>query len=587
MVTTAAKRVTAATLLLKYLEAQGVRYIFGIPGGPLMPIYEAMHSQGGIRPVLAKHEEGAAFMADGYARMRRGLGACCVTAGPGCTNAVTGISTSFEDGIPVFLITAQVATGALGRGALQECADNGLGVVEMFRPITKASVMLNRADKLGETVRYLLRMALSGKPGPVHFSLPADIAREIIADEPASRFPEDLKPKYFSRESVKEASRILIRAKKPAILAGGGINLSGAYEELKHVSKRFAIPVATTFKAKGAFPEDDALSMGIFGFASSPKADAYLLSGEVDVLLAVGTGLGEDATNAWDKRLMPKDALLQIDVDPVQIGKNYPAKVGLLGDAKTVLTELSHQMEREMRWMESMPRSAEPAREFLSRHPGCVQMEKMSSEQVPLKPQRLMRDLGDALPEDAAIFCDIGDHMAWALHYLRVNQPHSVFHCLGFASMGYGISACIGAKLAAPHRPVIAVVGDAGFAMNGMEVHTACEYDIPVIWLVLNNGGHGMVYHGENILFGGDFHYSLFRRPIDICKLASSLGALSYRVSRPGELGGTLEECLRTGKPAVIEAMVDPEEVPPVGSRMKAVEQYIAQAGPLGPLSRT
>ena len=570
-------KIPAARLLLKHLEAQGVKYVFGIPGGPLTPFYSAVHEILGLRPILTKHEEGAAFMADGYARMSRRLGVCCVTAGPGCTNVVTGIATSFEDGVPVFLITAQVATGALGRGALQECGDRGMGVVDMFRPITKASMMLNRSDKMAETVRHLLRVALSGKPGPVHLNVPADLANELVLDEPVPRFSEHLKPAYFNREAVKEASGILIRARRPAILAGGGVNLSGAYEELKQFSKRFSIPVATTFKAKGAFPEDDPLSMGIFGFASSPKAEAYLLSGRVDVLLAVGTSLGEDATNGWDPRLKPKDALLQIDIDPVQIGKNYPVSVGLLGDAKTVLTEIRHQMERELRWTELPPRPTEGAREFLSRFPWCAQMEKMSSEQIPLKPQRLIRDLGDVLPENAAVFCDIGDNMSWAMHYLKVNQPHSVFHCLGFAPMGYGVSACIGAKLAAPGRPVIAVVGDAGFAMNGMEVHTACENNVPVIWLVLNNGGHGMVYHGENLLFGRKFNYSLFREPLRVTELAKSLGALSFQVTRPGELQGRIEECLKLGRPAVIEALVDPEEVPPIGARVKVMDQYIHQ----------
>lgn len=577
MLSSSTGRIPAARLLLKYLEAQGVKYVFGIPGGPLTPFYEALHGTPGILTVLTKHEEGAAFMADGYARMRRGLGACFVTSGPGCTNAATGIATAFSDGIPIFLITAQVATSAFGRGAIQESGGLGINVVEMFKTITKASLMLTRADKMGETVRHLLRVALSGKPGPVHLNVPADLANELVLDEPALPLPGFYRPSYFSRDSVRQASRILCRAQNPAILAGHGVNLSGAYEELKCLSERLDIPVATTAKAKGAFPEDHALSMGVFGFASSPKAEAYLLSGQVDVLLAVGTGLGEDATNVWDKRLKPRDALIQIDVDPAQIGKNYPAAVGLLGDAKTNLTELSHQIERDLRWMEAPPRGGENVRKFLSGHPWCVQMEKMSSEQVPLKPQRLMRDLEEALPENAAVFSGIGDNMAWALHYLKVPRPHSIFHCIGFAAMGYGTTACIGAKLAAPGRPVIAVVGDAGFAMNGMEVHTACEYNIPVIWLVLNNGGHGMVYHGENLLFGRKFNYSLFRHPLNITQLASSLGALSFRVTQPGEIQGRVEECLKRGRPAVIEAMVDPEEIPPIGARVRVMDQYINQ----------
>lgn len=563
----------AIQLLLKILEAEGVKYIFGIPGGPLMPLYEALHELGTIKPILAKHEEGAAFMADGYARVSRKLGVCSVTSGPGCTNAVTGVAVSYADGVPMMILTAQVATSALGRGAIQEGGVQGVDVTDLFKPLTKSSMMLMRADKMGETIRYLLRVAMSGRPGPVHLNIPADLAKaRVPAETVIPQFHAG--SSYFDPELVKKAVKHLLRAKNPAILVGNGINMSGAYEELKELSEKLRIPVATTVKAKGAFPEDHVLSLGVFGFAGSPRAEAYLLSGEVDVLLAVGTSLGEDATNGWDPRLNPTRALLQIDVDPHTIGNNYPVKVALMGDAGAILREIMDQIKHESQWMEPGQRSLEKIREFRAQYPWCVDEAKMDSEAVPIKPQRLMRDLNESLADDAIVFVDMGNCMSWAFHYLKMAHPHSFFHCLGFASMGHAAAACIGAKLAAPHRPVISVLGDAAFAMNGMEVHTACEYDIPIIWLVQNNGGHGMVYHGEKIQFGGRFHNSLFRNPIDICKVAEALGAQAYRITRPGELGRVMERALASNKPTVIEAMVDIEEVPPIGSRFKSLNRF-------------
>lgn len=567
-------KTTAIQLLLKYLKAEGVDYIFGIPGGPLMPLYEALHELGNIQPILTKHEEGAAFMADGYARVRRGIGVCCATSGPGSTNSVTGIAVSYADGVPVMLITAQVSTSAFGKGASQEGSSQGIDVVDIFKPMTKSSMMLTRADKMGEVTRYLLRVAKSGRPGPVHLSIPADIAKTLVPQNEKIIHQRTINNNYFDRETIKEASFYLLRAKKPAILVGNGINFAGAYKELKLLSEKLTIPVITTVKAKGAFPEDHLLSMGVFGLAGSPRAEAYLLSGEIDVLLAIGTSLGEDATNSWDERLKPKDALLQIDIDPEQMGKNYPVKVPLIGDAKTVLTELLYQIDRDQQWRDDPKQSVEEIKKFRLQHPWCIEEEKMDSDAVPIKPQRLMKDLNKVLPSDAIVFVDIGTSMCWAFHYLKIHQPYSFFHNLGFASMGHATAACVGAKLAAPNRPVIAIVGDGAFAMNGMEVHTACEYNIPVIWLVHNNGGYGMVYHGEKVQFGGKFNNSLFHTPLDVCKIGEALGAKTYRVSKPGDLCHVMSLALSEEKPTVIEANIDVEELPPIGARFKALDQF-------------
>lgn len=566
---------SAIQLLLRYLEGEGVEYIFGIPGGPLMPLYEALFDRGRIRPILAKHEEGAAFMADGYARVRGGLGVCCATTGPGATNTMTGITCAYGDSIPVLLLTAQVATGAFGKGAVQESTPHGVDLVEMFKPVTKLSSMLISSEKMPELIRLALRAALTGRRGPVHLNLPADLVkREVRTD---LRLPERYRPlsASFDREAMREASRLLIEARRPCILLGHGVVMSRAYEEVRRIAERLRIPVATSPKAKGAFPENHKLSLGVFGFAGHPRAEAYLLAQEVDVLMAVGTSLGEFSTHTWDERLRPGRALIHIDIDPREIGKNYPVGVGIVGDARAVLKELDYQIQRDLHWTDR------PEREGLldsmrGQVPRYIKGELLIAEDVPMKPQRLIHEMQRALPDDALLFVDIGNCIAWAVHYYESRRPGTFFLNLGMASMGHAVAAAIGGKLAAPDKPVVAFVGDAAFAMNGMEVHTAVDHDIPVTWVVVNNGGHGMVHHGEKIQFQGRFNSSLFHRPIDVCKVAEGLGALAFRVDTPDSFRQALKRSLDSGRPCVIDARVDPEEAPPMSLRIETLDRFFA-----------
>jgi acetolactate synthase I/II/III large subunit len=543
-----------------------------------MPLYEAIFDRSKIRPILTKHEEGAAFMADGYARVSNRLGVCCTTTGPGATNALTGIACAHRDSVPVLLLTAQVATSAFGKGAAQESSPLGIDIVDLYRAATKASVMLVSPEKMSDMVRHLLRTALSGRPGPIHFSIPADMMKQRVRED--VRFPKEYRPQseHFDRRSVKEAAKHLMRARRPAILAGYGVHLSRAYDELRTLAEKLCIPVATTPKGKGVFPEDHVLSLGVFGMAGSPQADAVLLNEDTDVLLAVGTSLGEAATHAWDPRLVRGKLLMQIDVDPREIGKNYPLKVGLVGDARQVLTELKHQIRRDSQWLDrngqGEPRRLGDVRVLKAMHSRFARPEAMSEASVPLNPQRVVAEMRRALPDDAILFVDIGNVMAWALHYYTVREPGTFFINMGFGSMGHAVAGAVGGKLAAPDRPVVALVGDAAFAMNGAEVHTAVEHDVPVIWVVMNNGGHGMVHLGETIQFRGKFNTSLFRQPIDIAKMASAMGALSLRVDQPGGVEKALRQALEADKPCVIEVAVDPEAAPPTGVRLETLERF-------------
>jgi len=488
-----------------------------------------------------------------------------------------GIACAYMDSVPVLLLTAQVALQAFGKGAAQESSPQAVDIVGLYKPVTKASLMLLSADKMSETVRFALRNALSGRPGPVHLNLPADLVKRQVAADflPPHRYRPCARG--FDRGAVKEACRLLARAQKPAILIGHGVYLARAWAEVRRLAERLRAPVATTPKGKGLFPEDHLLSLGVLGFAGCPQAEAALLSDEVDVLMAVGTSLGELATHTWTEKLRPREALIQVDIDPREIGKNYPADVAVVGDAKTILTEILFQLDREFRWKEAGKQAANGERwigEVKSRTPRYVRAEGFEDLSVPLKPQRLIWELREALPADSLLFVDIGNVMAWALHFLPVFEPGTFHINLGLASMGHAVAGSVGGKLAAPSRNVVALVGDGAFAMNGMEVHTAVEQQIPVVWVVMNNAGHGMVCHGERLQFKGKFSTGRFRCPLDVAAMAEAMGALGFRVERPGELARTLREALASGRPAVIDARIDPEEMPPLALRIETLDRF-------------
>lgn len=551
------KTVTAIELLVRQMEAEGVSYVFGIPGGPLMPLYEAIFARKKIQPILTKHEEGAAFMAEGYARVSGRLGVCCATTGPGATNALTGIACAYSDSTPVLLLTAQVATAAFGKGALQESTVHGVDLVSIFSPITKLSAMIPSAEKMGEMIRRALQTAQAGRPGPTHLNIPADIAKHPV---PLEVFPP---MSYKARKpaptllDVVRVVELIFGAKRPAILAGHGIECAKAWEQLLEFADLTGIPVATTPKGKSGFPENHALSLGVFGFAGHQKAADYLLSDDVDVLIVIGSSLGDWQTNAWDPRLMPSVALIQIDIDPMEIGKNYPVDIGINADASETLKALIHCIRS----------SGQVHKKHTLLPEG---MEQTSFQDIDhatagngLHPAMVLEVMQKCLPSDTILFVDNGSCINWGVHCYSAQTPGAFQIGLGLASMGHAVAAAIGGKLAAPDRPVVALVGDGAFAMNGMELHTAAEYNIPVTWIVLNNGGHGLVHLGEQYQFDSKFDISSFRRPMDISKMAESLGVRSYRAETMDEFDTALKESMAANMPSLIDVQVDIDVLPP------------------------
>ena len=567
-------KMTVADFILKYLEVEGVESMFGIPGTSLVPLFDACNRNSKVKPILTKHEEGAAFMADGYARVKESVGVCFGTSGPGATNLVTGVATAFVDNVPLLVLTGQVSTSAYGKGTFQDSTKEGVDSVLMFDPITKHSSMVISKYKALDQIREALRIALSGKKGPVHLSLPKDIlAAEIEGEAPSPstyRFPGE----YFDRRLVIKAAEQLVQAKCPTILVGTGAVTSGACEDIRELAEMLSIPVATTPKAKGAFPEDHPLALGVLGLSGSPLADKYIKSGDTDTLLVIGASLNQITTLSWDPRLASSKCLMHINIDPTEIGKNYPADIPLVGDARTIVNEIYFRVLRNMVQGQEKREGREKRVAELRREVGmCLQPEKLNSTSVPVKPQRMIRELQEALPEDAILFVDVGNHICWTIHYMKFKKPNSFISPFGMLTMGYASAAVVGGKLAAGKRPVVALVGDGCFQMNGMEVATAVSYDIPVVWVVQNNAKLGLVHELQKFSLGDKTVATTFK-PVNLAKVAEGLGAVGYRIEKPGELKELLPQAIRSGRPTVIDCLIDPDEVPPLAPFVEGLRDF-------------
>lgn len=565
-----------AELMIGLLAHAGVEYIFGVPGGAIEDLNTAIYHNGkGVKPIVTKHEAGAAFMADGYARVSRRLGVCCSTAGPGASNLITGLASAYADQIPVLALTGQVATSVFGKGAIQESGSEGVDITNIFRNFTKYSGMLITENRAQYMLHKAVRLAMSGPTGPTHLNLPTDIMkREVDQQEFCS---PKMEVRLFDEESVKRAAEYLVAAKRPVVIAGWGVVLSRAAKELLEFAQLLQVPVATSPKAKGVFPESHPLSLGVLGFAGSPAAKEYIIDNEVDVVLGVGTSFSEMMTSGWDDRIHPTEHLIHIDIDPEKIGRNYHVSVGLVGDARMNLTKLCKAIveERTQQYPSVHGNSVMEGLAVLRRKHQAVP-EDFSSRENLYHPQKLVLDIQRAFPADTVYFADIGNSMAWAIRHMTIDRPYCFYVSLGFGSMGYAVAAPVGAKLAMPERPVVAMVGDGSFLMNGFEVATAVDNDIPVIWVVFNNAMLGMVHHGRR-LFKTPIPDGLsprFKR-VDFVRIAEGLGARGVRLDGANPLTPELaRDILAEGRPTVLDVWIDEEVVPPIHSRISTVDKH-------------
>jgi acetolactate synthase-1/2/3 large subunit len=562
-------------VFLRYLRAEGAQVIFGVPGGLLHPFFEAVEQDPEFQLIVTKHEEGAAFMADGYARVGRRLAVCAGTSGPGATNLLTGVSVAYADGVPMLVVTGQAASHALGRGAAQETPPEYMDTVAMFRPVTKYSTMVTSPAKLSHHLRVALRLALNGRAGPVHLNVPVDFWEQPKQEEWFD--PSTYRPvtHQFDRVAVKESSAALLRAVHPVLLVGSGVASSGAEEHVQTLAEMLPARVATTPRAKGVFPEDHPLSLGVFGFAGHREARETLLGDNVDVLLTIGASLNETTTFNWHPALGTNRMLIQLDIDIERVGRNYPVNVPLVGDARTVLIELIYHIHRSLRDGTSPASLWADAPPLMRGHERYLDPDKRQSDAQPVTPQRWRTELDDVLPADAVVFSDIGGHMLFNIHHLCIRKRQQFILNLGFGSMGHGTAGPVGAALAISERPVIAIVGDACFTMNGMEFLTAAEYGVPVVWIVENNQMHGITWHGSKLVGQRrPMDSVVYRRPIEIAAIARAMGLPAWVVDRPGQLGKVLAEALAMRCPAVIEIRVDGTLPPPLGDRANSIAGF-------------
>lgn len=560
--------------ILEQLEQEGVTHIFGVPGGPLTAFFAALRARNRIRYVLARHEEGAAFMANSHARVSGRLAVCCVTSGPGATNALTGVAGAYADSLPVLYLTGQVATRMFGLGAIQESTWHGIDVVDILRPVTKLSTMIVAAETGMRMLRHVLRIATSGRTGPVHLNIPADLARAIVPYEvQESCGYRPICASVPQPADIDRAAALLAASRQPTIFAGHGVALARAEPALLGLAERLQAAVVTSPKGKSVFPEDHPLSLGVFGMGGHARADRYL--DDDDVILVVGSSLNEFASSAWSQRLRVSGAFLQIDVDPAEIGKNYPVTVGLPGDARATLEALTQALP-----ISAQRSTSEVLGGIASEVPRWEQEAQLGSDASPLAPPRLIAELRAALPEDAMLFVDTGNASLWAGHYFEARAPGTYFIDMGLAAMGSSVAGVIGGALAAPGRKAVALTGDAAFAMHGFEVHVAVELGLPIVWIVLDNAGHGMIQQGERLAFGEDQGFYGFTHRIDAAAVARGLGARGLDVSTVPELVAALAEALHASGPTVINARVDPSVVAPtLARRAKSVAEFFGRAG--------
>jgi acetolactate synthase-1/2/3 large subunit len=573
---------TVARALVRCLQAEGVRTVFVLPGGPMMPIPEALFLAGGIRVVMAKHEAGAAFLADGYQRVAGGLAVCFTTAGPGAANAVSAVAGANREGIPLLVISGAPGLSSVGRDPAQDSSTFGVDTVALFRPVTKLSVAIVDAERAVELVQTAIRHALAGRPGAVHLSIAADLLkRPVLATiRPATAYRADARPVDLA--AVERAADALLSWRRPLILAGPGVRASRATAELRAVAERLGVPVATVPKAKGVLPETDPRSVQVFGFAGSPLADKLVLDDATDGLLVVGTSLGELGSHAWDERLARK-RIIQIDVDGTELAKWAPVEVGVVGDARATLAALDRALAarpRRAAWWPPKGGVVRPARGVMTDPARCVAPETLFDDRAPLRPQRVVGELGRVMPPETNWFIDVGGCMALAEHYLVVANPNG-FHCnLSYATMGHAVAAVVGGALADPGAPAVCLCGDGAFLMTGVEVHTAVEHGVPCVWVVLNNGGQGSVLMGSRRQFGtsgrrrGLARMATFRRPVDVAGFAEAMGARAFRVTEAAQLGPALREALACGEPAVVDARVDLNEELPFGMRLTLLDRF-------------
>ena len=540
--------VRGAELLVESLVREGVEYVFGISGGAVIEICDALyHYRDRIKFILNRHEQGAAHMADGYARASGKVGVCMATSGPGATNLTTGVTTAQMDSVPIVAITGQVPTANIGRDAFQE-AD----VFGILMPSVKHNYIVRNSYDIPRIVREAFHIASTGRPGPVHIDIPRDISRSPV-DLDKVEFPEEVNIRGYKPTirghplMVRQAAELIMQAKKPILYIGGGVIKSEASEEVRELAERCQIPITYTLMAKGAFPDNHPLCTGMPGMHGTVAANFALNFS--DLVICVGARFDDRVTG--DLKEFAKHAKkIHIDIDPAEIGKNVKPDVPIVGDAKTVLRQLLELLppKRHDEWLRQIE---EWKREF----------PLVYDRNGRLKPQYVIETLAKVTGGNATVVTDVGQHQMWSALFYPCHRPRQFISSGGLGTMGFGFPASLGAKLARPDDLVVAIVGDGGFQMTMYELATAVVYNIPVKVVIINNFFLGMVKQWQDLFFGGRYSGVELTGNPDFVKIAEAFGAVGFRVTEEDDVEKVLMRAMEIeDKPVIIDAGVDPDE---------------------------
>lgn len=543
----------AARAVLEFLRGSGIKHIFGIPAGSVNAFFDALYDMPEIQPVVTKHEGAASYMAAAYAKYTGQMSVSIGCSGPGGTNLITGAANAMREHLPILFLTGAVPVSTMGLNASQE-----LDVAPIFRSVTKYSVIVKEAKDLLPEIIKASQIAISGVPGPVHIAIPIDVQHAEVGSLDIPVLGER-KPMLPDIETIQRAAKALSQRKDGCILIGQGVR--GAVDSLIELAEMLNWPILTTPQAKGYIPEDHPLLIGVFGFAGHEAASTLINDGASQALLIVGSSLGETATNNYNQNLTKGRFTVQLDFDQSVFNRKYEIDIPVLGDIQLSLL----MMIEDLRVLGLSRGSTYLA--FEENEPPVHNIEEYNTKNVLLNIQKL-------LPAATRYTVDIGEFMSYVIHHMKVLDYDSYNINVHFGAMGIGIASAIGSKLAEPERPVVCITGDGCFFMHGMEILTAKEQGLPILFIIMNNARLGMVYHGHSLQFKRT-HPSFEQEAVNIAEMAAAMRIPSFRINGMNDINSDIiSQLMGSGGPAILEVALVDNNTPPMGDRVKFLSSF-------------
>ncbi|MEK6602306.1 MAG: biosynthetic-type acetolactate synthase large subunit [Candidatus Binatota bacterium] len=544
---------TGAEIFVESLKQEGVKVVFGIPGGVVLKIFDVLHQQKDVEVILTRHEQGAAHMAEGYAKATGRAGVVLVTSGPGMTNIVTGLADAYMDSVPLVAFTGQVSTSLIGNDAFQE-ADN----VGISRPCTKHNVLVKDVNDLARTIKEAFYIATTGRPGPVLVDIPKDVS----TNKTEFKYPDRVSLRGYNptyegnKHQIKQAAEEIMKARRPVIYVGGGALFSDAADETLELAEITQIPVTMTLMGLSSFPGTHALSMGMLGMHGGYWSNMAMH--HADLLIAVGARFDDRVTGKLSD-FCPEARVIHIDIDPTSIKKNVQTHIPIVGDVRTVLRQLNILLRSMDGNQKELKEQRRPWRNQIEEWKRAHPLRYQQDEKV-TKPQYVIDKLFEMTKHDGIVATDVGQHQMWAAQYFKGTKPRTFITSGGLGTMGFGFPAALGAQKAYPDKLVMCITSEGSFQMNLQELAVAAEYKLPVKIVLLNNGFHGMVRQWQDLFYEGRYASSYLGKIPDFVKLADAYGICGLRALKPAEVEPVIREGLKHKGPVLMDFHVDPFE---------------------------